>query len=166
MPTLSAGIPALDSLPSHARVWVYKSAVAFTPAESAMLRVRGAEFAESWAAHGAQLAAALAVMHDHFVVLAVDENQASASGCSIDSSVQFIKQMERGLDRPLTDRMVVLYQTEDGVRACRALEVEGLLKSGDLTTDTLVFNDLVATVGDLRDHFQVPLKETWLARYC
>ena len=166
MPTLSAEIPALDLLPAHARVWVYKSAVAFTPAEVAMLRMRGAGFAAGWAAHGAQLAAAVAVMHDHFVVLAVDEHQAAASGCSIDSSVQFIQRMERALGRPLTDRMVVLYQTDEGVRACRATEVEVYLKSGTLTPDTLVFNDLVATVGDLRDRFQVPLKETWLARYC
>ena len=166
MATLSATPSVLDRMPAHARVWVYKSAVAFTPAQLEMLAARGAAFAHSWAAHGAQLAAAVDVLHDHFVVLAVDETQAGASGCSIDTSVHFIQKLERELGHSLTDRMVVLYQKNGQVRVCRAQEVEDLLKSGELSAETMVFNDMVASVGDLRERFQVRLKETWLARYC
>ena len=166
MATLSTAPSVLYRMPAHARVWVYKSALPFTTGQLEMLAMRGAEFAVSWAAHGAQLAAAVDVLHDHFVVIAVDERQAAASGCSIDASVQFIKQLEQELGHSLTDRMLVLYQKDGQVRACRALEVEAMLKNGTLSPDTTVFNDLVATVGDLRTSFQVPLKETWLARYC
>ena len=61
--------------------------------------------------------------------------------------------------------MVVLYVGADDIRSCRVQEVEGLLAAGALTPDTRVFDDLVATVGDLRERFHAPLKSTWLMRF-
>lgn len=155
---------SLRTLPDHARVWVYKSARPFTAEQRERIDALGAAFAGSWAAHGAPLDAAVEVLLDRFVVVAVDEEQAMASGCSIDASVRFIQHMERELGLVLTDRMVVLYAKNGEVRACRVPQVQDLLKSGELTADTLVFDDLVSTVGDLRTRFQVPLRESWMAR--
>lgn len=163
MATMPVG---LDSMLPHARTWVYKSAVPFTAAQLELISARGAEFSASWAAHGAQLAAAVDVLLDHFVVLAVDEQQVAASGCSIDTSVRFIQRLEQDLGFSLTDRMVVLYEQDGAIRSCRATGIEDLLKNGTITSDTLVYNDLVANVGDLKAHFKLPLRDTWLARYC
>jgi hypothetical protein len=40
-----------------------------------------------------------------------------------------------------------------------------LLKEGAITADTLVYDDLVATVGELRERFKVPLRASWLERF-
>lgn len=155
----------LSELPAQARVWVYKSAVAFSAAQQALIRERGAEFTRTWAAHGAPLAAALEVLNGHFVVLGVDQRQALASGCSIDASVQFIQQLERDLGLLLTDRMVVLYEQDGAVRSCRVPEVEVLIKQGELGPETIIFDDLVTTKADLDTRFRTPLARTWMARY-
>lgn len=155
----------IATMPAHARVWVYKSALAFTPAQRRAIIERGHVFAGSWAAHGTALDACVDVLLDHFVVVAVDEQQAMASGCSIDKSVRFVQELEKDMDINLTDRMVVLYEKEGGVRTCRVPEVEGLLKSGELTADTVVFDDLVSTRADLDARFRSLLRETWLARW-
>lgn len=155
----------IGTMPAHARVWVYKSTRAFTPQEAETIRGRGHLFTGSWAAHGNALDACVDVLHGHFVVVAVDEQQAAASGCGIDKSVRFIQDLERELGFSLTDRMVVLYVGADDIRSCRVQEVEGLLAAGALTPDTRVFDDLVATVGDLRERFHAPLKSTWLMRF-
>jgi hypothetical protein len=105
------------------------------------------------------------VLHDRFVVIGVDEQQAQASGCSIDKSVQFVQALERDLGLRLTDRMVVPYELDGAIHACRVPEVEGLLKSGTIDGGTLVFDDLVSTKGDLDARFRVPLRATWMARY-
>ncbi len=155
----------LSSMPAHARVWVYKSANAFTFEQQRMILERGARFTADWAAHGAELDACVDVLHDHFVVVAVDEQQAMASGCSIDKSVRFVQDLEHALGASLTDRMVVLYQRDGEVQACRVPEVEGLIKQGVLSADTVAFDDLVGSKGDLDARFRVALRETWMARW-
>lgn len=152
-------------MPAHARVWVYKSAKAFTPEQKTTILARGNAFTTSWAAHGAALDACVDVLHDHLVVIAVDERQAMASGCSIDKSVHLVQALERELGMLLTDRMVVLYEKEGTIATCRVPEVEGLLKSGELNADTIVFDDLVPTVVELKQRLRVPLGNTWMARF-
>ncbi len=155
----------LTEMPDHARVWVYKTARDLSHAEQNLVRERGSGFTSSWAAHGSPLEASVDVLHDRFVVLAVDEEQALASGCSIDKSVGFIKQLEHDLNLMLTDRMIVIYEHEGKVTSCRLQDLPELLKQGHLTGDTIVFDDLVPTLGELRTRFRVPLRSTWLERY-
>ncbi len=156
---------AIHTMPAHARVWVYKSAKPFTPEQRQAILERGAAFTAMWAAHGAALDACVDVLHDHFVVIAVDEQQAMASGCSIDKSVRLIQELERDLALNLTDRMVMLYEGADGLAACRVAEVENLIKRGEIDADTPVYDDLVSTCGDLQARFPGPLHATWLARF-
>ena len=165
--TATAPSPAkrLNDLPDHARIWVYKTARDLSHAEQNLVRDRGTAFTSTWAAHGAPLDASVDVLHNRFVVVAVDEEQAMASGCSIDKSVGFIKQLEHDLNLMLTDRMIVVYEDGDGITSCRLQELSALLKEGALTTETIVYDDLVPTLGDLRGRFRVPLRATWLERY-
>lgn len=156
---------SLDQMTDSSRVWVYKSAMPFTEAQCAELFRRGGTFVEEWAAHGVALSASFDLLHRHFMILTVDEQRALASGCSIDASVRFIRGVEVDLQLRLTDRMVVLYEKDGGIVHCRVPELEQLVKSGVLTGDTVVFDDLVATLGELRTHFRVPLRSTWMARY-
>ncbi len=155
----------LATMAPHARVWVYKSARTFTNEQRTKILDKGQAFTSSWAAHGSQLDACVELLHDHFLVIAVDEQQAMASGCSIDKSVQFVQALEKELDMQLTDRMVVLYEKEGAVVSCRVPEVEALVNSGTMNADTILFDDLVSTISDLRSRFRVKLRESWMARY-
>lgn len=156
---------SLATMPAHARVWVYKSAQPFTDAEQRLIADRGAAFTSTWAAHGAPLEATIEVLRGHFVVVAVDEEQARASGCSIDKSVRFIQGLERELGRSLTDRMVLVYERDGAVRSCRVDEVEDLLEEGELHAGSMVFDDLVSTKGDLDARFRIALRDSWLERF-
>lgn len=155
----------LTDLPDHARVWVYKTARDLSQAEQNLVRDRGAAFTGTWAAHGDPLDAAVDILHNRFVVVAVDEEQALASGCSIDKSVGFIKSLEHDLNLMLTDRMVLVYEGPNGITSCRLQALPELLKEGSITADTVVYDDLVPTLGDLRMRFAMPLRATWLERY-
>jgi len=155
----------IADMPAHARLWVYKTPRDLGQAEQKLVRERGAAFTAGWAAHGAALDACVDVLHDRFVVIAVDEQQAAASGCSIDKSVGFIKDLEHDLNMMLTDRMFVVYEMEGHTRSVRLQELPVLIKEGSITPDTMVFDDLVSTVGELQERFRVPLRATWMERY-
>lgn len=165
--TTTAASPSkrLSDLPGHARLWVYKAPRDLGQAEQKLVRERGAAFTSGWAAHGAPLDATVDVLHDRFVVIAVDEEQAKASGCSIDKSVGFIKQLEHDLNLMLTDRMFVVYEQEGRTASARLQQLPQLIAEGTITPDTIVFDDLVSTVGDLRNRFRVPLRASWMERY-
>ncbi len=156
---------SLATMPAHARVWVYKSARPFTGAEQQLIHKEGSAFTSTWAAHGAPLDAVVEVLHGHFVVVAVDEEQARASGCSIDKSVHFIQRLEHLLGRPLTDRMVVVFEADGEVRTCRVNEIDDLLDEGVLHAETIVFDDLVGNKSDLDRRFRIPLRESWMERF-
>ena len=74
----------LGSLPDDARVWVFAAERALTPDEAdAVLRTVDG-FLGVWAAHGHPLTSGRELRESRFLVIAVDEAAAGASGCSID----------------------------------------------------------------------------------
>ena len=87
-----------ESFAPASRVWVYQSNRPFTAEEEQQLRESSKLFADNWTAHNDQLKAAAVILHHRFIVFAVDENVASVSGCSIDKSVNYIKQVEKELN--------------------------------------------------------------------
>ncbi len=158
-------VPSFATLPAQARVWVYKSATAFTPEQVAALRERGQSFTGAWVSHGEPVKAAFEVLHNHFVVIAADLRSMVICGGAIDSSVKLVSELEREMGLRLTDRMVVLYEQAGVIHACRLPEIEGLLQSGAIGAATMVFDDQVSTLAELSDHFRAPLERTWMARY-
>jgi hypothetical protein len=165
MSPLLANQTTWADMPPHARVWVYKSAKAFSSAQRAFILSEGQNFAMQWTAHGQKLSACVDVLDDHFVVIALDEQAAGASGCSIDKSVHFVGKLERTLGLSLTNRLLVLYEGADGLRCCQVSDVAEQLRTGHMNANTIVFDDLVATKADLELRFRAPLGHTWLARF-
>lgn len=158
-------VKRIAGMPAHARIWVYKAPRDLGQAEQKLIRERGAVFTAEWAAHGQPLDACVDVLHDRFVIIAVDEEQAQASGCSIDKSVGFVKQLEYDLNLMLTDRMFIVYEQDGKVLSCRLQELPEMLAKGLIAADTTVFDDLVTTVGELHERFRVPLRASWMERY-
>jgi hypothetical protein len=63
-------------------------------------------FLENWAAHGTSLVSSYQLKYNRFIILAVDQDVQTATGCSIDSSVEFI-QPEKKYNVDLLDKMNV-----------------------------------------------------------
>ena len=75
---------SIENMPPDARVWVYQNNKVFSDAELIAIKLEGEKFISDWSAHGAALNASFDVLHNRFIVIGVDEKQATASGCSID----------------------------------------------------------------------------------
>jgi hypothetical protein len=93
--------------------------------------------------------------------LIVDESQAGASGCSIDKSVNFMKQLEQHFSISLFDRFNLAYRNGEEVVSVPRQQFEELLKGGQINTDTIVFNNLVQNVAELQTKWEVPFKDSW-----
>jgi hypothetical protein len=153
---------ALKDLSPDSRIWVYQSNREFTADEVQKINQLATEFVNSWSAHGAALMAAAEVLHNRFLVIGVDEKQASASGCSIDKSVAFVKKIEADFKTDLLDRMLVAYYKGNNIRTCKLPEIHTMLEKVEITGDTVIFNNLVSTKQDWDENWQVPLKDSWI----
>ena len=151
-------------LPPHARVWVYQSTTEFTPEQHAAIAGKARLFVAGWASHGTALRAAVEVLHKRFIVVAVDEQHAMASGCSIDKSVHFMQALEQEFGLRLFDRMQVAYRDGDGLATANMHDFGDLLANGTLGSDTVVFNNMVDTLEDFQSKWEVPVTESWHAR--
>jgi len=149
---------------SNSRVWVYQSNRFLSETEVSSIQELGNNFIQQWAAHGASLKANFDVLYNLFIVLAVDEQQALASGCSIDSSVKFIKDLETKFNLNLFDRMQVAYRIDNEIKICNLSQFEKLAQQNLVSESTIVFNNMVTSKSDFDKEWEVPLKESWQSR--
>lgn len=153
------------NLADHARVWVYQSNRPFSEREQIVLTSQINAFVQDWAAHGRDLLASGGVLLNQFIVLAVDERQAGASGCSIDKSVNFMKELAAQFNVALFDRLTFTYLDEGMVKTASSSDFKRLFTEGSIDKDTLVFDNLVNNVADLRTQWLKPLALSWHKRF-
>lgn len=154
-----------EEMPDHARVWVYQSDRELSKEEAENLEHQAIQFVSAWTAHGAGLMSSARVFHQRFLVLSVDEQHASASGCSIDSSVRYIKSAEQTFGINFFDRTLVAFLQADGISIQPINRLKELATQGVIGPENITFNNLVETMGELRKSWKVKVAESWLARY-
>jgi hypothetical protein len=145
----------------QSRVWIYQSDRELYEDEVKQLHEILNKFAAEWTAHNHQLKAKAEIRYNRFLILIVDENQAGASGCSIDKSVNFIKRLEQEFDITLLDRFNLAYREGEKVLSAPRDEFEDLLRSGKINSNTIVYNNLVQTLEQLETKWEVPFKDSW-----
>ena len=145
----------------NSRVWVYQSDRKLSDNEVDQLKVLLNDFTTSWTAHNNQLKAKGEVRYNRFIVLIVDESQAGASGCSIDKSVRFVKEIEAQFGINLLDRFNLAYKENSEVLSAPRHTFEELIKQGRINTNTTVYNNMVQNLAELNTKWEVPFKDSW-----
>jgi hypothetical protein len=152
-------------LPPYSRLWIYQLDRPLSDQEAQAMEQKLEEFVTEWSSHGNDLQASFQIKEKQFVVLATNEQVASASGCSIDKSVNFLRQLEQEFRVQLFDRTQLAFQQDGGVKLVPMAQIKAEVEKGTLSPDSLYFDTLVSTVGGLQQQWPVPAKDTWLARY-
>lgn len=153
-----------EALPNQTRIWIYQSSRSIRDHEVPVLKEQINLFVERWVSHNQKLRAYGDIYHNRFIVLMVDESQAGASGCSIDSSVHFVKQIGEAMGVDFFDRMTFAYQSNDKVKVAPQEEFARLYKQGLITDETLVFDNLVDNKAAFESEWVKPLGTSWHRR--
>ncbi|XOV92759.1 MAG: hypothetical protein ACFHWX_21460 [Bacteroidota bacterium] len=156
---------SFDEMPDTSRMWIYQSDRPFTEAEILAIEQEARVFVDSWAAHGQKLKAAYKIEHKQFLLLAVDESFNEASGCSIDESVGFIKNLEQTLGLQLLNRSNVAFYIDGEVVVEPLKDLKSRIDEGQIKKDTLIFNGFINKLEDFRNAWTQPAEESWMARY-
>ncbi len=151
----------LDNLPAHSRLWIFQSSRVLEGESLKEISTQLESFLRDWAAHGKQLFAGFEIRFGRFIIIAVDEKLAAASGCSIDKMMRFVQALDQHYSMNLLDRMKVAYRKGEGVEEVSVNRFTEMLKSGEANNDTLVFNNLAETLGQLEAQWEVPVSQSW-----
>lgn len=145
----------------QSRVWIYQSNRKFTAAEEVEILNRLEAFTSQWKAHGNELMAKAEIKYGFFIILTVDESQANVTGCSIDSSVRIIKEIEQAYQVDLFNRFNMAYKVGDDVIVNSKEDFETLVNIKQITPETIVFNNMVQNLQELDSKWEVPFKNSW-----
>ena len=154
-----------ENLPQESRIWIYQSSRKFSDEEVAEIEKDLMQFIENWSAHGTSLEASFTIRYNRFIVIAVNQEFHSATGCSIDSSVGFIQSLEQKYSVDLLDKMNVAFKQGEFITYKTLLEFKKLAKDKSVSENTIVFNNLVNTIEELNEGWEIPASESWHSRF-
>jgi hypothetical protein len=153
-----------DSLPSSSRIWVYQADRLFSENDELVMEDILKKYCEQWVAHGEPLRSSFKIAHRHFIILSIDETHYGASGCSIDTSVNIIKQIGSRTGIDFFDRRQIAFST-DRIFLIPVAQLKKTFSDGIWDEQTLTFDNLVETKGQLDTVWLKPAGTTWLKRY-
>lgn len=149
---------------NNSHVWIYQSSRVFTPTEAKQIEELLKEFASNWKSHGTPVKGYGNLFFGQFVILMADETASGISGCSTDSSVRLIKNIEKDFEVDMFDRQMLAFVVKEKIQLIPLSQVNNFLEEGILTASTLYFNNTILTKEELLKKWIIPVKKSWLAK--
>lgn len=152
----------LDTLPDDARTWVFAATPALAAGADTQLLAEVDEHLARWHAHGAPLTVARALTDARFLLIAVDQRSANASGCSIDGLFRTLREAEGRLGVSLVAGGRVFWRDARGAVQGGARDAfVAAAVAGGVTAETPVFDTTVGTLGAWRTGFEKRAADSW-----
>jgi hypothetical protein len=145
------------------RVWIYQSDRLFTLQEAFQIDDLLKSFTASWNSHGNPVKGFANLFFGHFIVLMADEQASQVSGCSTDSSVHLIREIEKLFAVGLFDRQLLAFYIRDRVQLLPLAQLSSGFAQGVIYPESLYFNNTVLTKKELENNWIIPVKQSWLA---
>lgn len=146
------------------RVWIYQSSRMFSLGEAIQIEDLLNHFVENWKSHGTPVKGFGTMFFGQFIVLMADEQATGVSGCSTDSSVRLIKEIEQLYKVSMFDRQNLAFVRKEKIELLPLGQLQYAFDNGFLQADSLYINNLVQTKEELEQKWLIPVKESWLAK--
>ena len=155
-----------EKMPSYSRLWIYQSDRELTDSEVLAITNVLTNFIQNWQAHGNSLVSSFEIRYHRFIILSVNEELTKATGCSIDKSVELMKAIEDEFKISLFDRTkIAYYNEENNIEIAPLSKIKELVSEQKITSDTIIFDNLVQIKDQLDSEWQAKASNTWLKRY-
>jgi len=153
-----------EDFANSSRVWIYQSSRLFLMSEAFEMEDMLNAFVESWKSHGDEVKGYANLFFGQFIVLIADESATGVSGCSTDSSVRLIKEIEQKFNVQLFERQTLAFIVKDKIQLLPLSQLAYAVENNFIDGDTLYFNNLVLTKKELLEKWIIPAKESWLGK--
>lgn len=144
------------------RVWIYQSDRSFTEKEQIEIDNLLKQFTDSWTSHGAKVKGFGKLFFNQFIVLLADETASGVSGCSTDSSVRLIKEIENRYSADLFNRQHLAFFNGENIIQIPLSKLNDAISNNLINTETYYFNNVVLSKKELEEKWIIVLIDSWL----
>jgi len=153
-----------EDFDDNSRVWVYQSNRPFGIAEALRIEELLENFCKEWNSHGSEVKGYANLFFGHFIIIMADETKVKIGGCSTDSSVRFIKNLEQDFNVQLLDRQLMAFIVKENILLIPLSKVNYSIENDIVAPDTLYFNNTILTKKELLNNWIIPVEKSWLAK--
>ena len=143
-------------------MWIYQSDHSFTEQEQIEIDELLIQFTDSWTSHGAKVKGFGKLFFNQFVVLLADETASGVSGCSTDSSVRLIKDIENKYNVDLFNRQNLAFFIGENIVQIPLSKLNEAISGNLINAETYYFNNVVLSKKELEDKWIIELRDSWL----
>ena len=151
-----------EGFSEQSKVWVYQSSRLFLINELLEIEDILKDFVSKWMSHGDPVKGSVNVFFGRFIVFMADDTQSKIGGCSTDSSVRLIKELEKKYNTDFFNRQLLSFYKDDKVEQIPLSQFSYAYNHAILNEETLFFDNTVSTKKDLLERWMTPVKNSWL----
>jgi hypothetical protein len=151
-----------EEMDESSRVWIYQSSRLFTISEALQIENMLNNFVESWNSHGVPVKGYGNLFYGQFIVLMADETASGVSGCSTDSSVRLMKEIEQKFQVQLFNRLLLAFLIKEKVQLLPLSQLDFASQNQFISGETIYFNNTVQTKKEFLEKWQIPVNASWL----
>ncbi len=152
-----------EDFADSSRVWIYQSDRIFFMQEALEIEPMLANFVKEWKSHGTPVKGYANLFFGRFIILMADENATGVSGCSTDSSVHLIKEIEKKFAVNMFNRTLLTFYIKDKVEQLPLSQLGYGIENGFITPNTLYFDNTILNKKALENNWITEAKNSWLA---
>ena len=158
-------LPDFSSFHDESRVWIFQTDRSLNDLEVKNVQRDVFHYIRTWKSHGSEVKSDCDVISNRFIVLIADETYTTVGGCSQDSLMRFIQQLQEDYGIDLLNRLLVAYFDGNEIEVLHKDRLVDLIASGELSTDLLMFDNLVQNKKDFLNSWIKPISESWVKRF-
>ena len=153
------------TMPDDSRIWIYQSNRDFNESEIGIINDKTTSFLDNWQAHGKDLECSYSIIDKRFIIIAVNESFNPIGGCSIDFSLQLIKDISNTIGIDLLNRLVVNLKIDNKLKSLSLGDLKNKIKDGDFSPETIIFNTAINSKSELLNNFEIDIRSSWLSKF-
>lgn len=153
-----------NSLPENARIWVYQSDRILNDSEMGEISQYLSTQISGWESHGSPLQASFEFFYHKFLVIGVNTVFQDPSGCSIDTSTRWLKEIQQSFGIDFFDRSIAYFE-DDTLNFFPILEAKKQVLSGKVNANTTVLNHQIGSLSELKNNWKLKARDSFMKKY-
>ena len=156
---------SFNLLPPNAKVWIYQSDRNLSNIDIELIEREVKLFLNNWSSHNKEIESSFEIRYNRFLIIGLNENINSASGCSIDKSVNFIKNLQSILKVNFLNRLDVACKIGNEINSISLLEFQNMIRENKLSKDSIVYNNMIDTKKLYLNSWETTIENSWHKKF-
>lgn len=156
---------SFDLLPFNSKIWIYQADRHLSNSDIELIKKESELFLNNWSSHDKKIESSYEIRYNRFLIIGLNENVNSASGCSIDKSINFIKSFQSILGVNFLDRLNVAYKVESDVKTIKMSVFESMIREKKLLKNSIVFNNMINSKELYKNNWETTIEKSWHKKF-